>query len=107
MDVRWGQPDDAGELVRLRALMWDSMGVGRGDDWHGACEEQLKAGLADGVFFAAVVDRPDGSLGLAACGVGMVWQALAGPGDGRIGYIQSMCTDTGWRGRGLARALLD
>jgi GNAT superfamily N-acetyltransferase len=64
-------------------------------------------GLADGTFFAAVVDGPDAGT-LAACGVGMVAQRLPGPHNptGRYGYVQSMVTDEQHRGHGLARQVL-
>jgi GNAT superfamily N-acetyltransferase len=106
VDVRWAKPDGAEELVRLRQMMWDGMGVESGDAWHEAAAVQLRAGVADGTFFAAVIDSPNGD-GLAAGGVGTVWQGLIGPGDGRFGYIQSMATDPRWRRRGLARLVLD
>jgi GNAT superfamily N-acetyltransferase len=89
--------------------MWESIDyeVTPADD--AACAEILADGLAAGGFFAAVVDAPDGEPGLAACGVGMTARRLPGPGNpaGLFGYIQSMVTDERWRGKGLARVVLD
>lgn len=108
MTVRWAELGDVPELMRLRRVMWESIGneVTAADD--AACVEVLSAGLSDGEFFAAVVDAPDGAPGVAACGVGMSARRLPGPGNpaGAFGYIQSMVTDERWRGRGFARAVL-
>lgn len=108
MCVRWAEIGDIDELVRLRAVMFEGIGEHDADDgWQELVAEQLKAGMPDGRYFAAVIDAPDGESGLASCGVGMVWHRLSGPGDhsGRLGYIMSMATDPRWRGRGYARAV--
>ena len=106
MEARWATVDDSAELVRLRQVMFDAMGVGDDASWQPRVLEQHRAGLADGRFFAAVVDAPTGA-GLAGGAVGMVWELLGGPGNpGRLGYIQSMATDPEWRGRGVARSVL-
>lgn len=104
--VRWATSDDVGELVRLRRIMFESLGtdVSPADDVAAAAV--LASGLGSGELFAAVVDGGDGWL--AACGIGMVSQRVPGPGNpsGRYGYIQSMVTDERARRRGLARAVL-
>jgi ribosomal protein S18 acetylase RimI-like enzyme len=108
MRVRWADVGDVDELVRLRAVMYAGMDEPPDDDgWQALVAEQLRAGLPDGQYFAAVVDAPDGESGLASCGIGMVWHRLSGPGDhsGRLGYVMSMATDPRWRGRGYARAV--
>lgn len=95
------------ELVRLRAVMLAGMGLHAGTSWQPTVETQLRSGLDDGRFFAAVVDG-DGPGHLAGSGVGMIWERLAGPDDrGAFGYIQSMATDPSWRRRGVARAVID
>jgi ribosomal protein S18 acetylase RimI-like enzyme len=110
--ARWADPTDdrdIDELVRLRAVMFDGMGLSIPDSgWRADIAEALRTGLADGSFFAAVVDAPDGAGGLAACGVGMIWIGLPWPGDkvGRRGYVQSMATDPRWRRRGYAHAVV-
>ena len=103
--VRWATVDDIGELVRLRRLMWSSMGTASDAADDAAVAAALADGLPAGRFFAAVVDG-DGYL--AASGIGMVARKVPGPGNpsGRYGYVQSMATDERHRRRGLARLVL-
>lgn len=108
MAVRIATPDDAPELVRLRGVMFDAMGVDHSDPgWARACDEVLRRCLADGTMRAYVVDRDGG--GLRACGVGMLAQRLPSPRtpNGRHGYVQSMATDEDSRGRGYAREVFE
>jgi ribosomal protein S18 acetylase RimI-like enzyme len=104
--VRWASVDDTAELVRLRRVMFESLGIAVSADDDDAAAAVLREGLPSGRFFAAVVDG-DGYL--AACGVGMTALRLPGPGNpsGRFGYIQSMVTDERARRLGLARLVLD
>ena len=110
--VRWADPSDdrdIDELMRLRGVMFDGMELSIPDNgWRAEVAGVLRAGLADGSFFAAVVDAPDGEPGLAACGVGMIWIGLPWPGEtvGKRGYVQSMATDPRWRRRGYAQAVV-
>jgi GNAT superfamily N-acetyltransferase len=108
MHARLATLDDVPELIRLRAVMIESVRGQTDDSWQDACAAVLERGVADGSLAAVVVDRPAGE-GLAACGVGLVGQRLPSPGcvDGRYGYIQSMCTDERHRREGLARAVFD
>lgn len=103
--VRWAGPDDVAELIRLRRVMFESLGTSCSAADDGAAAAVLVPGLASGDLFAAVVD---GDGWLAACGIGMVAQRVPGPGNpsGRYGYVQSMVTDERARRRGLARAVL-
>jgi GNAT superfamily N-acetyltransferase len=105
--VRWAGDDDVDELVRLRRLMFESMGIEVTDEDDASTAPVLASGLRSGDFFAAVVDRGAGD-GLAACGIGMVLRLVPGPGDptGRSGHIGSMVTDHGHRRKGHARAVL-
>ena len=117
--VRWATAADIDELVRLRQVMFDSMGVEVTADDLEVITAALRTGLPDGTFFAAVVDAAvidatvvDDAIGeatyLAACGIGMTAQRVPGPGNpsGRCGYIQSMVTDDRARRQGFARAVL-
>lgn len=112
MTVRWATIDDIDELVRLRRIMFESMGETFDDDVAAAAADAFRRGLPTGEFFAAVVDGdvgvPGGQPWLAACGVGMVSVRLPGPGSrsGRWGYVQSMVTDERARRRGHARAVM-
>ena len=103
--VRWATADDVEELVRLRRVMFESLGTAVTSDDDDAAANVLADGLVDGDLFAAVVDG-DGFL--AACGIGMTARRVPGPGNpsGRYGYIQSMVTDERARRRGLARLVL-
>ena len=106
--VRWAGVDDVPELVRLRGVMFDSMAIEGVAEADRAMAEVLTTGLADGTFFAAVVDGDEPGR-LVACGVGMTAQRVPGPHNptGRYGYVQSMVTEEAHRGRGLARAVLE
>ena len=103
--------DDVPELIRLRQLMFVSMGHGSvGDDggWQESCAAHLERALRDGRTLAAfVVDAP-GVPGLAAGGIGTITQRLPGPGrpNGLVGHIASMSTDPRWRRQGHARRVL-
>jgi GNAT superfamily N-acetyltransferase len=108
MPVRRATPLDVAELVRLRRVMFDAMGIDHADpEWAQATERVLRAGLADGSMAAYVVDGDDGRL--AAGGVGMVAQRLPGPRNpnGLHGYVQSMATDPSARRQGHARAVFE
>jgi GNAT superfamily N-acetyltransferase len=108
MPARLATRDDIPELVRLRAVMLESVWGQTAGGWEASCAAILERGLAEGTMAAAVVDRPDGG-GLAAAGVAVVGQRLPGPGcaDGRYGYVQSMSTDPAHRRQGLGRAVFD
>jgi GNAT superfamily N-acetyltransferase len=104
--VRRGTIDDIAELVRLREVMMASVRGEAGNGWQQSCADTLATALPDGSMVAVVVDDARGD-GLAACGVGMLAQRLAGPHclDGRVGYVQSMVTDDAHRRQGMARVV--
>jgi GNAT superfamily N-acetyltransferase len=107
--ARFATTADIPELIRLRAVMIESVGsTFEGGPWQERCAEVLSVALTSGEMAAVVVDRPEGD-GLAACGVGMVAQRLPSLGceDGRYGFVQSMCTDERHRRQGLARAVFE
>ena len=97
---------DAAELVRLRAVMFASMGERTEGAWQDDCLAALEGLLGAESFAASVVDAPDGG-GLAACAVGTVDVRLPSPTrSGPVGHISSVATDEQWRRRGFARAVL-
>jgi ribosomal protein S18 acetylase RimI-like enzyme len=102
-------PDDAGELVRLRAVMFEAMGVDvQATAWRDACERDLGTRLAAGGDVAGfVVEKPTG--GLASCALGIIRMSLPGPSwpDGRVGYLLNVATDPANRRRGHARAVVE
>jgi ribosomal protein S18 acetylase RimI-like enzyme len=107
MIARPAVPADAPELVRLRAVLLNTMGGEGSDDWREPSRQILVAelGAAAPAMAAFVVDRPDDD-GLAASAIGVIQQRLGHPGDpaGRSGYIFSVATDPQYRRRGYSRA---
>jgi GNAT superfamily N-acetyltransferase len=115
MIARPATPDDADELVRLRAVLLNSMNLPHeDDDWRKPTRESLIDRLTPPfrTLAAFVIDRPDAP-GLAACAVGTIEHRLGAPGDphGRTGYVFSVATHPDMRRRGFSRqcmtALLD
>lgn len=106
--VRRATVQDVPELVRLRAVMYDSWGSDTGvAGWRESCAEVLTRSLATPDEFGAfVVDGPHG--GLVSSGVGWVERHLPSPRNltGRRGHIASMSTDQDFRRRGLGTAVL-
>lgn len=112
---------DAGELTRLRALMFIDMGRNPSlltAQWRRRNIDHFRQRLADTDRFAAFVvgqdpkkDRPGQPL--AACAVGWLNPHLIGTRNqiGMTGYIANMSTDPAFRRRGYGRrtltALLD
>jgi GNAT superfamily N-acetyltransferase len=112
MSARPAIPDDADELVRLRAVMLQTFGnpATWNDDWRPFSRESLRRRLTgpDSSMAAFVVDRPDGS-GLAACAVGIIEERLGNPSNpaGLVGYVFNVSTDPSHRRRGYARACME
>ena len=109
MEPRLATPVDTPELLRLAAMMYESMGLGSsGPKWREHATKLLadRLGGDDVVVFA--VDDPSESGKLVACGGAAIIQRLPGPStpSGRWGYVQWMATDPKYRRRGLARAIL-
>lgn len=108
--ARPARPEDAEELVRLRAVMHASVRGSRDPDtsWQPAAVEMLRKRLAEprGTMAAFVVERPGG---LAACAVGTIEYRLGGPADptGATGYVFSVATDPDRRRRGHSRACME
>ncbi|MCA1220504.1 GNAT family N-acetyltransferase [Streptomyces sp. 8L] len=110
--VRAAGPDDAEELVRLRAIMLDSLNPGQNDSsWQPASVAILRRELAGpgGDLAAFVVDVPGRPGVLAACVVGTVNQGLGSPGNesGLGGHVFSVATDPAMRRRGYSRACME
>jgi ribosomal protein S18 acetylase RimI-like enzyme len=110
MTARPATPDDADELVRLRAVLLRSAGrPAWNDDWRASARQSLRSRLTgpSSALAAYVVDRPGGA-GLAACAVGLIEERLGSPANptGRAGYVFSVATDPDQRRRGHARACM-
>ncbi|GLW65550.1 hypothetical protein Arub01_37940 [Actinomadura rubrobrunea] len=111
-DVRQAVEDDIAELVRLRALLFETLGgafldrPSTGAEWRDALTGVLKQKLAEDDTRILVVDGDDG---LAACGIGIVQQWLPSPQahNGRVGHVMGMVTDPAYRRRGYGRAIMN
>ncbi len=109
MSVRDATPEDIPELVRLREVLADRMARDGtypiDEEWQGAYAESLEERLGSSDTAVYVVDAPRG---LAACGIGLIFQRFPGPSlpDGRYGYVQGMATDPRHRRRGHGRAIM-
>jgi ribosomal protein S18 acetylase RimI-like enzyme len=104
--VRRAVVADIPELVRLRALLFETLGWdGTDEGWRTALAEVLVDQLADEDVRILVVPGVDG---LAACGVGIVEQRLPSPRahNGRLGQVIGVCTDPAHRRRGHSRAIM-
>lgn len=109
MQVRFAQPEDATEIVRLAALMFESMGIMQSDArWEEDGRRSVRERLGDDLA-AFVVDHPDEAGRLIASVSGTINHRLPGPfvPSGRVGYVQWVCTDPLFRGRGLARLAME
>ncbi|MFF8590371.1 GNAT family N-acetyltransferase [Streptomyces sp. NPDC015220] len=110
--VRRAEPADAGEVLRLRQVMIDSMaGADTSTDWHTRSLPALRARLAepDGDFAAFVVDHPERPGALATLVAGTVDYRIGRARNplGAVGYVFSVATDPDARRRGYARACVD
>jgi GNAT superfamily N-acetyltransferase len=113
MRVRAATVDDIPELVRLREVLADRMRADAGGPpsapgWQQAYARGLRERLGAPDVAVFVIDRPAGE-GLAACGMGFIYERFPGPGlpDGRFGYVLGMATDPEFRRRGYGRAILE
>lgn len=107
--ARTAVPDDAAEVVRLGALMFEEMGLAPTGPWRTRAEVIATRGLADGTVVAFVIDHPDRPGALVANAAGTIAERLPGPlnAAGRAGYIQYVCTERGFRGQGLGRMVME
>ncbi|WP_067491695.1 GNAT family N-acetyltransferase [Actinomadura hibisca] len=110
-DVRPATEDDIAELVRLRALLFATMGEDflapppGNDGWRDALATVLKEKLTAADTRILVVESGDG---LAACGYGTIEQWFPGPHshNGRVGHVIGVVTDPAHRRRGHSRAIM-
>ncbi|MEU8378155.1 GNAT family N-acetyltransferase [Streptosporangium sp. NPDC048865] len=110
MSVRDATLEDIPELVRLREVLADRMAQDGSypleEEWREAYAASLGERLGSPDTAVYVVDAP--TKGLAACGIGLIFERFPGPSlpDGRYGYVQGMTTDPGHRRRGHGRAII-
>jgi GNAT superfamily N-acetyltransferase len=104
MQCRLATPDDAGEVVRLAALLFDSMGTdGSGPAWQEAGRRQVEERSSTDMA-AFVVDHPHLPRQLIASAAGTISRRLPTPlnPSGYAGYVQWVWTEPDFRGQGLA-----
>lgn len=109
MNARIATIEDSAEIVRLAALLFESMGSSTAWDpaWREAGERHVRDRL--GVDLAVfVIDDPLRDGGLAASAAGTIARRLPTPANpaGLSGYVQWVCTDVRYRGQGFAHAVM-
>ncbi|NEY31163.1 GNAT family N-acetyltransferase [Streptomyces sp. PRKS01-65] len=109
--VRRAVPGDAGEVLRLRQVMLDSLAAAPGSaQWQADSLPVLRGRLADpdGDFAAFVVDHPRRPGALAALVAGTLEYRIGRAGNprGLVGHVFSVATDPQERRRGHARACM-
>jgi|SRR5699024_6193462 len=105
--VRLATVADSNEIIRLAAIMYESMGMDPDSAiWRQAAQTAIKERLGHDLA-VAVVDYPDEPGRLLASGAGCITVRLPGPTNlsAAVGYIQWVATEPEWRGQGLARAI--
>lgn len=108
LQVRRAKPDDADALVRLRALMLESMGTDTGGPdapWRAVATQWFTEQLRLPATFAAYV-ADDPAAGVVASAVGNVHVHPPGPWSLSTsrGHLYNVSTEPDFRRRGLARA---
>jgi GNAT superfamily N-acetyltransferase len=104
---------DAGEVVRLAALLFETMGLDPSDPtWQEEGQRHVRQRLGHDLA-VFVVDDPIAPGHLVGAAAGTVARRLPTPANpsGLAGYVQWVCVDPGFRRRRLGRqvmtALLD
>lgn len=109
MNARPATIEDSAEIVGLAALLFESMGLSaaREQRWRAEGERQVRDRLGKDLA-VFVVDHPLRAGRLAASAAGTITQRLPTPVNptGLAGYVQWVCTDAEYRGRGFARAAM-
>jgi GNAT superfamily N-acetyltransferase len=106
--VRPGVAGDTPEVLRLAALMYESIGIdASGAPWREAATQQISERLGQDVALF-VVDDPSDHRRLAATGAGSIARQLPSPESpsATVGHIQWISTDPAWRRRGFARQIM-
>jgi len=111
--VRQAVAGDIAELVRLRAMLFESLGSHHvapdavaSQGWRESLAEVLAVQVTAPDMRILVVDGDDG---LAACGVGTIEVRLPNPRlrNGRLGQVFGVVTDPVYRRRGHSRAIME
>ena len=106
--IRAATVDDVDDIVRLRCLMFESMGYDdptKLTELATACRPYFDRAVPSGRYIGWLAC----TAGAAVASIGVVVdEHPPGPGNegGRVGYIMNLCTDPAYRRQGLARQLL-
>ncbi|WP_317494241.1 GNAT family N-acetyltransferase [Haloechinothrix sp. LS1_15] len=106
--ARHARPEETDEVIRLAALMYESIGLDPSSPhWREAARAAL-SGRHTRDATAVVVDHPADAGRLVASGAAVITTRMPSPVNlaGRVGYIQWVATEPDWRNRGLARAVV-
>jgi GNAT superfamily N-acetyltransferase len=106
--VRPATPADVDELVRLAAVMFNSMGLdASAPEWQEAGRQMTRRRLGSGDMAAFVVDSDEPGE-LIAAGAVVIHERLPGPRNptGQAGYVQWVATEPTYRRQGLARLVM-
>jgi ribosomal protein S18 acetylase RimI-like enzyme len=106
--VRRAVVDDVEELLRLRALMFSSMGISDDDgSWTASTSEALEHGLSEGSIVGAVIER-DGEARLCGAGILHILRALGSPQfpRGVAGHINSVAVEPESRRHGCGESII-
>jgi GNAT superfamily N-acetyltransferase len=108
--IRPATVSDIDDLIRLRCLMFEAMGIPPDVEvWRADCVAYLEERLGTDQVGAFVAEADADAGGrLVGCGVGMTSVRMPGPFNlsGRYGYVASMATEPEWRGLGIARSIV-
>lgn len=108
MRSRLAHADDAGEVVRLAALLFSSMGMdASGSAWQEAGRRHVRERLGRDMA-AFVVDHPEQPDHLVAAAAGTISRRLPTPlnPSASAGYVQWVWTEPEFRGQGLGRLVM-
>lgn len=109
MKARIATIEDSAEIVRLAALLFESMGLSTAWEprWREEGERHVRDRLGEDLA-VFVIDDPQRAGGLVASAAGTIARRLPTPTNpaGLSGYVQWVCTDARYRGQGFARAVM-
>ena len=110
VEVRLAGETDIADLVRLRRMMWEAMGVEDVSQLNAtdeAAAAYFSAAIAAGTFHGWLAVTGTGTA-VGAGGV-VIDQHPPGPGNlsGRVGYVMNLVTDPRYRRRGIGRRIME
>ena len=108
--LREATPDDVAVILGHRSAMFRDMRTATEDQLQrmvAATEPWLAGALADGTYHGWLAVTADGSVVAGGGVIVTPWLARPREGDPRHALIVNVYTDPAWRGRGLARRIME